>query len=118
MSTAATQAAAFYREVATTRTVWTIKDAGGFPAPKTAEGRAQAFWSSQSRAERVIESVSAYGGLKPVEVPWKEFCEYWVPAVGQGDCRSLIVWSQRQDIWPMAFLSVFVTAPRTAITTS
>ncbi len=30
----ASQAAAFYREVARTRKVWTVRDAGGYPAPE------------------------------------------------------------------------------------
>jgi hypothetical protein len=38
MSQAASQAWAFYREVAKTRVVWTVRDKGGFPAPMT--GRA------------------------------------------------------------------------------
>jgi hypothetical protein len=55
MSAAASQAAAFYREVAKMRVVWTIKDAGGFPAPQTSEGRAQPFWSSRGERERMDE---------------------------------------------------------------
>jgi hypothetical protein len=35
VSQAASQAAAFYRDVARNRKVWTVRDAQGFPAPKT-----------------------------------------------------------------------------------
>ena len=39
MSQAASQAAAFYRDVAETGRVWTIRDAGGFPAPVGGSGQ-------------------------------------------------------------------------------
>jgi hypothetical protein len=44
MSTSAAQAAAFYTEVVREGSVWTIRDAGGYPAPQTVDGnRAQPF---------------------------------------------------------------------------
>jgi hypothetical protein len=74
MSASAAQAAAFYRDVARTRCVWTVRDAGGHPAPKNSRGiRAQPFWSSRSRVERIIKSVAAYAEMQPVEVAWEEF---------------------------------------------
>src|SRR5262245_53577377 len=39
MSQAASQAWAFYREVAKTRLVWTVRDECGFPAPMTSSGK-------------------------------------------------------------------------------
>lgn len=80
MSHAGSQAWAFYREVARTRLLWTIRDEGGFPAPKNAQGkRAIPFWSSQSRAERIIKSVPAYSGFTPLELAWDDFRSSWVP---------------------------------------
>ena len=74
MSASASQAAAFYREVAKENKLWTVRDAGGFPAPKGSDGtRAFPFWSSRSRAETIIKSVPAYAGFTPVEVSWEEF---------------------------------------------
>lgn len=93
MSTAAAHAAAFYREVVKSRVIWTIKDAGGYPAPKTSEGRAQPFWSSRSRAERVIETVAAYKGFEAVEVPWSEFAARWVPDLAKDGLRVGVNWS-------------------------
>lgn len=93
VSTAAAHAAAFYRDVAKTRVLWTIKDAGGFPAPRTAEGRAQPFWSSRSRAERVIETVPAYTRFEPVEVSWAEFAADWVPDLTKDGIRVGVNWS-------------------------
>ena len=93
MSAAASQAAAFYREVARQRVVWTIRDASGYPAPGTAEGRAQPFWSSRSRAERVISMVEAYRGFEPVEIPWAAFCSKWVAGLSRDGIRVGVNWS-------------------------
>ncbi|WP_201455265.1 DUF2750 domain-containing protein [Xanthomonas massiliensis] len=65
----ASQTAAFYREVLEHGFVWTIRDEGGFTAPLGAGGeRAQPFWSSRVRVERVSAAVAAYRGLTLVEI--------------------------------------------------
>lgn len=94
MSQAGSQAWAFYRDVARTRTVWTVCDEGGFPAPKTTSGhRAQPFWSSRSRAERIINTVPAYGGFEPYEVSWADFCSSWVPELLEAKLLVGVNWS-------------------------
>ncbi len=94
MSQAASQASAFYREVATTRVVWTVRDKDGFPAPITSSGkRAQPFWSSRSRAERIIKSVPGYSGFEPFEVSWDEFCKKWVPSLSKDGILIGVNWS-------------------------
>jgi len=93
MSQAASQAWAFYREVAKNRVVWTVRDEGGFPAPNTQEGRAQPFWSSLSRVQRIIKTVPAYGGFQPHEISWAEFCERWVPGLTKDGIRVGVNWS-------------------------
>jgi hypothetical protein len=96
LSQAGSQAWAFYREVAETRVVWTIRDAGGFPAPKTADGtRAQPFWSSRARVERIIGTVPAYAGFEPVAIPWDVFCERWVPGLTRDGIKVGVNWSGR-----------------------
>jgi hypothetical protein len=80
MSTSALQAEAFYEEALRGGIVWTIRDEGGYPAPKTAEGgRAMPFWSLQSRAELVLRNVPAYAGFVIAEVPLSAFLEKWLP---------------------------------------
>lgn len=80
MGIAAVHASAFYREVANTGIVWGIKDEAGFPAPMGSDGvRAMPFWSSESRALRIIKNVPAYSGFTPVAIEWSIFCERWVP---------------------------------------
>lgn len=79
MSQAASQAWAFYREVAKARVVWTVRDDSGFPTVTTSGKCAQPFWSSRSRVEQIIKTVPAYTGFEPYEVSWANFCDKWVP---------------------------------------
>ena len=94
MSQAASQAAKFYREVARNKVIWTVRDKGGFPAPITPSGRrAQPFWSSRSRAEKVISSVAAYAGFEPFEISWSEFESRWVPGLTKDGLIAGVNWS-------------------------
>ena len=94
MSQAASQAWAFYRDVAVSRVVWTIRDNAGFPAPETGSGRrAQPFWSSRSRAERIIKTVPAYAGFEPFEIAWDDFCRKWVPGLTRDGLLVGVNWS-------------------------
>jgi hypothetical protein len=66
--TAAAQADALYSEVLESGTVWTLRDAGGFPAPMNGDGqRSMPFWSLRSRVERVIAAVPAYASFEVVD---------------------------------------------------
>lgn len=94
MSQAASQASAFYKEVARTKVVWTVKDDRGFPAPKTSSGRrAQPFWSSRSRAERIIKNVPAYKGFMPHEISWSDFESRWVLSLIKNNFLVGVNWS-------------------------
>ena len=99
MSQAASQAWAFYREVAKTRVVWTVRDEDGFPLPMTSSGkRAQPFWSSRSRVERIIETVPAYSGFEPCEVSWEDFCNKWVPDFVKDNLLVGVNWSGKRAV--------------------
>ena len=99
MSQSSSQAAAFYREVAMSRKVWTIRDAGGYPAPKGTSGkRAQPFWSSLSRVERIIGSVPAYAGFTPDEISWEKFCSAWVPGLTRDGLLVGVNWSGERAV--------------------
>jgi len=94
MSQSASQAAVFYRDVAGSRRLWTIKDDGGFPAPLTSDGvRAQPFWSSLSRVEHIIQTVPAYAGFRAHELSWDVFRDRWVPGMTRDGLRVGINWS-------------------------
>jgi hypothetical protein len=94
MSQAASQAAAFYRDAVENDAVWTIRDEGGFPAPMNRDGRrAQPFWSSRPRAERIIKTLEAYKGFEPVEVRLQDFLETWIPRLAGDDVLVGVNWS-------------------------
>lgn len=94
MSASASQAAAFYREVAKEKRVWSVRDSGGFPAPKGSDGtRAQPLWSSRSRAETIIKKVPAYAGFVAVEISWDEFVNKWVPDLTRDGMKIGVNWS-------------------------
>lgn len=93
MSQAAAQADAFYREVASSRRVWTLRDDEGFPAPHGSGARAMPFWSSRSRVVKIIATVDSYSGFRPVGIEWNEFRSRWIPGL-ERDCLLVGVnWS-------------------------
>jgi Protein of unknown function (DUF2750) len=94
VSQAASQAAAFYTQSVENDAVWTVRDEGGYPAPKNSEGRrAQPFWSSRSRVERVIENVPAYDGFEPEEIPLNAFLDEWLPELESDGLLIGVNWS-------------------------
>lgn len=93
MSQAAAQAAEFYREVARSGRVWTLRDDGGYPSPLTPNGRAMPFWSSRARVERIIATVPAYHGHQPVEIAWTDFRDRWLPGLERDGLLVGIEWS-------------------------
>lgn len=99
MSQAASQAWAFYRDVAKNRAVWTIRDKDGYPAPKTSSGqRAQPFWSTLARVEKIIETVPAYAGFEPVEISWGDFCSKWIPGLSRDGLLVGVNWSGKRAV--------------------
>jgi hypothetical protein len=94
MSIAAAHAHEFYKQVAKNKKVWTIRDEGGFPAPKNSEGiRVQPFWSSLSLVEKVIKNVPAYNGFEPYEIDWKSFRDKWLPGLKKDGLLIGVNWS-------------------------
>lgn len=91
-------AAAFYRDAAKSKTVWTLRDADGYPAPKNRESvRAQPFWSSRSRVEKVVATVPAYSGFEIVEVGLETFLDKWLPSLEANGPRVGVSWSGREQ---------------------
>ncbi|QQS70108.1 DUF2750 domain-containing protein [Candidatus Saccharibacteria bacterium] len=80
MSLSAAQQALFFKEARIQESVWTIKDARGFPAPLVGgkTQRVMPFWSTQSRAQKVIDTVEAYHGFTPFEIPIDKWIEDWL----------------------------------------
>jgi hypothetical protein len=99
MGQSASQAHAFYRDVALSRKLWSCRDEQGFPQPKTSfEGRAQPFWSSLSRVEKIIKTVPAYGVFVPYELTWEEFLSVWVPDLNSCGVKVGVNWSGKNAV--------------------
>jgi uncharacterized protein DUF2750 len=99
MSQAASQAWAFYRDAAKNRAVWTLRDQGGYPSPKTESGRrAMPFWSTRSRVEKIIKTVAAYAGFEPVEISWVDFRSKWVPGLQRDGLLVGVNWSGKKAL--------------------
>ena len=76
MSQSASQAAAFFRDLAVHRVVWQVEDEQGRPAPMTASGQqAVPFWSTRARAQRAA-ALGVWGaGLRAAQIPvevWRD----------------------------------------------
>ncbi|WP_342430116.1 DUF2750 domain-containing protein [Neobacillus sp. FSL H8-0543] len=65
MSQSSAQWSAFIKEIIEHRKVWTIRDEGGIPTSTNIDGEtSMPFWSLKSRAEKIIENVTAYNGFQ------------------------------------------------------
>ena len=94
MSQSASQAAVFYRQVAKEKKLWTVKDIGGFPAPKASTGeRTMPFWSSLSRVQKIIKTVPAYAGFEPHEISLEDFTNKWIPGLIKDETLVGVNWS-------------------------
>jgi Protein of unknown function (DUF2750) len=94
MSQAASQYAAFARDVAAHRRVWTVCDDGGYPAPMTASGRRSwPFWSNLARVRRILATVPAYAGFRPVEISWEAFRDDWLAEIESDGLLVGVNWS-------------------------
>ena len=99
MSQAASQAAAFYRDVAEKQIVWTVGDDQGYPAPKTPSGRrAMPFWSSKSRVQRIIKNAPAYAVFEPIGFTWQQFVEEWLPIIKDANQLVGVNWSGKNVV--------------------
>jgi hypothetical protein len=92
VSQSASQAAAFFREVAESATVWFVRDDRGSPVPETGNGkRAFPYWSSDARARRAADIWGA--GLRPVSMPLDAWRDTALPDLAADDCLVGINWT-------------------------
>ena len=94
MNTSATQSHRFVSAICRTKVLWSIEDAAGFPAPKTASGhRAMPFWSTLLGAKSIVRNAKAYAAFAPVEIPLEDFMGEWLPRLHQDGLVVGIDWS-------------------------
>jgi hypothetical protein len=76
------------------RRVFTIEDNDGIPAPENRDGcRAMPFWSTRSRAERVIATVPAYAKFRVRELSLEEFAARWLDDLERDGLLVGVNWS-------------------------
>ncbi|GGT22688.1 DUF2750 domain-containing protein [Nonomuraea spiralis] len=94
MSQSGAQAAAFFRALASNRAVWTLQDENGCPALMTPSGRRSIpFWSSRSRADKIIRTVPAYASMELTEIDIDNWVLEWLPDLKRDDLLVGINWS-------------------------
>lgn len=90
-------AKAFYREVAATHELWTVIHAeGADSAPTWPAGQGMSirpFWSSESRAKKMINGPLARRGFKVHELHWDEFVSSIAPAMNHAKQLVGVNWS-------------------------
>jgi hypothetical protein len=119
VSQSASQAAVFYREVARSGIVFSLRDDQGYPTSKTSSGaHAIPFWSSGRRVERIIATVPAYASFEPVEITWDDFRARWVAELESDQLLVGVNWSGRSatgyDVEPGLLVRAVETAKRPA----
>lgn len=96
MTVSAVHMSAFFREVLREDAVWTVRDAGGFPAPEGHHGnRSQPFWSLETRAQHIIDTVPAYAGMETVRISLADFRTRWLPGLQTDGIDVGLNWSGR-----------------------
>jgi hypothetical protein len=94
MSISATQSAAFFSEIALQGCVWAIRDSAGFPTSTNASGETtMPFWSLESRANKIVDSVPAYSGFVPEKLKLDVFESRWLPGLERDGLLVGINWS-------------------------
>lgn len=84
----------FFDEVVETGIVWTIRDDAGFPTSTSqANKNAMPFWSSEARAQRIIETVSSYRNFGIHRLSLEVFRDSWLEGLEKDSLRVGINWS-------------------------
>ncbi|MFD9115231.1 DUF2750 domain-containing protein [Streptomyces bottropensis] len=92
MSTSGAQAAAFFREIVQTRTIWWVRDDDGSPTPVSSSGRpAFPYWSSEARAQRAARLWGPQ--FRAVSMPLDHWRSAALPDLAKDDFRVGINWS-------------------------
>lgn len=119
MSDPEIQAEAFYKEVATSRIVWTIRDEAGIPVPVSEGVKAMPFWSSRERAELIIRNVEDYHGFHPIEIAWQDFKDKWGPGLTKDEVLAGVNWSGETasgfDMYPSDLIKYVEAAIRKSL---
>lgn len=94
MSQSSAQYYAFIKEITEHNKVWSIKDEQGFPSSTNLSGEtAIPFWSLESRAKKIIESVPAYRKFQTKEILLEDFINRWLVGLEKDGLYVGVNWS-------------------------
>ncbi|WKL55843.1 DUF2750 domain-containing protein [Asticcacaulis sp. ZE23SCel15] len=94
MSISSINADAFIVQIIKDGRVWGIRDKDGFPASTNMSGEtAMPFWSSNRRAQTIIEKVPAYSGFEPEPIELPEFIDRWLPGLEKDGLYCGLNWT-------------------------
>ncbi|WP_028000516.1 DUF2750 domain-containing protein [Sinorhizobium arboris] len=94
MSFAAAHYQKFFDEIGETGIVWTICDDTGFPTSTSQSNKpAMPFWSSEARAQRIIETVPSYRRFGTHRLSLEVFRDRWLEGLEKDSIRVGINWS-------------------------
>ena len=94
MSQSASQAHAFYRDVARDGRVWVLLDDGELPIYPGGEGDVTPVWSSESRAQRTRRALGPQSQEHEIqEMTWDDFLEEFGPVLEEEAVRLGVNWS-------------------------
>jgi len=94
MSIAAAHAHNFFSDVVKNNALWTIRDDAGFPTSTNPSSEtSMPFWSSEDRAQRIIDNVLAYRGFTTHRLALSEFLERWLVGLERDGLMVGINWS-------------------------
>lgn len=92
MSTSGAQSAAFFHDIARTRTVWWVRDDDGGPIPVATSGHlAFPYWSTKARAQRAAKLWGSQ--FRAVSMPLDHWRSAALPDLAREDLRVGINWS-------------------------
>jgi len=96
MTQAASQASAFYEEVASSRRVFTVLDSGSFLVFRVREIEVVPFWSSQARVQRVQRNHAKYRAFECDESDLERFLGTTLPDLENEAVHVGVNWSGRK----------------------
>ena len=96
MSQAASQAAAFYREVVALGRVFTVLEAGNFIVFPLGQIEVVPFWSSRSRVERIQKEHPKYRAFTCDEISFQKFLQETLADLERESIHVGVNWSGRR----------------------
>jgi hypothetical protein len=100
MSQSASQAAAFYRDVAKNGSVWLLNDdEGQVPIARQDDHDVTPVWSTKSRLEKTVKHLGpGFQANEPTEMSWEDFRDDLLPTLEEEGVRIGVNWSGEKAV--------------------